>query len=76
MELETQKDQVIIKLFLGNVLGQSNPINPGLLRQNGNQLLLDSMGNRKEIFPAYLKQDQEDSGGPLLEPGGAREWGC
>lgn len=49
------------ELFLGKVQGQPKPINPGLLRQNGQQLLLDSTGNRRE-FPADLKPGQEDVG--------------
>lgn len=45
--VESQKGQVMIKLFLGKVQGQPNLINTGLLRQNGCQQLLDSMGIRR-----------------------------
>ena len=55
---ETQKGQAIIKLFLRKVQGQPNPINPGLLTQNGCQQLLDS----SRRGGADLKPGQEDVG--------------
>lgn len=54
------------ELFLGKVQGQPKPINPGLLRQNGQQLLLDSTGNRRE-FPADRSCEGLVSQGPQSE---------
>lgn len=68
---ETQR--AIIKLFPGKVPGQPHPINPGLLRQDGCQPFLDSMGNRRGTLPADLKAGQEEE-----VPGGTwrRGAGC
>lgn len=67
---ETQR--AIIKLFPGKAQGQPYPINPGLLKQDGCQHFLDSMGNRRGTLPTDRKAGQEDEvpGGTWRSRGG------